>query len=361
MLGAVSEQVEAAIRDEIQRQGPVTFARFMELALYGPGGFYDGTPVGANADFVTSPHVHPVFGELLGRGVRDLWEALERPQPLRLTEAGAGDGTLARQLLEALPDVPLAYTAVEVGRESRAALAELEGLDRIDVELTAPADVVLAHELLDNLPFRVLRGGREVRIRLDGDRLVEVLVEPDEALAPFVRSPQAAGDEVVDDERIVPVGAFAFVDRVASVLERGYALLIDYGGVDDAGGPLHGYRDQRIVEDVLASPGSADITAGVDFGLVAAHAEATGLTAFPTVTQHDALMALGFEAWFREELGRQHAQLDERDGLGAVRTWAGKSRATLLADPGGLGRFRWLLLATPGLPAPAWIQGPSPD
>ncbi len=69
--------------------------------------------------------------------------------------------------------------------------------------------------------------------------------------------------------------------------------------------------------------------------------------AFPTVSQHDALMALGFDGWFQERLATQHAQLDARDGMGAVRTWADKSRATLLADPGGLGRFRWLVLATP--------------
>ena len=357
MLGAVSEQAVAAIHDAIGQQGPISFAAFMEMALYGPGGFYERPPVGPDADFVTSPHVHPVFGELLGRGLRNLWEALDRPQPLRVTEIGAGDGTLARQLLDALDDVPLAYTAVDVSPGARESLATIDRLAGIGTTVVPPVDVVLAHELLDNLPFRVLRGSSEVRVGLEGDRLVEVLGELDDELLPFVMRDGAGAD----DERIVPVGAFAFVDHVAEVLERGYALLIDYGGVADAGGPLHGYRGQRVVEDVLASPGSADVTAGVDFGLIAARAEAAGLTAFPTVTQHDALTALGFEDWFRDELARQHAQLDARDGLGAVRTWAGKSRATLLADPGGLGRFRWVVLATPGLPAPSWTQGPSAD
>jgi SAM-dependent MidA family methyltransferase len=88
---------------------------------------------------------------------------------------------------------------------------------------------------------------------------------------------------------------------------------------------------------------------------VAEHARASGLVAFPTVSQHDALVALGFAEWFHERLADQHEQLDARDGMGAVRTWADKSRATLLADPGGLGRFRWLVLATPGLPAPQWL------
>ena len=68
------------------------------------------------------------------------------------------------------------------------------------------------------------------------------------------------------------------------------------------------------------------------------------------------LTALGFEDWFREQLAAQHAQLDARDGMGAVRTWAGKSRATLLVDPSGLGRLRWQVLAVPGRPAPAWLE-----
>ena len=84
--------------------------------------------------------------------------------------------------------------------------------------------------------------------------------------------------------------------------------------------------------------------------------EGRGLTAFPTVSQHDALLALGFESWLRTELERQTAQLEARDGLEAVRTWSGRSRATLLVDPSALGRLRWLLLATPGLPEPAWLD-----
>ncbi len=107
---------------------------------------------------------------------------------------------------------------------------------------------------------------------------------------------------------------------------------------------------------MLADPGSTDITAGVDFALIAHHAVRRGLIAFPTVTQHDALLALGFEEWLRDELERQTAQLDAREGLDAVRTWSGRSRATLLVDPSALGRLRWLLLATPGLSAPAWLD-----
>ena len=77
---------------------------------------------------------------------------------------------------------------------------------------------------------------------------------------------------------------------------------------------------------------------------------------FPSVKQHRALLALGFETWLREELERQTALLDEGDGLEAVRAWSGRSRATLLVDPSALGRLRWLLIASPGLPSPPWLD-----
>ncbi len=340
----MSEQVADAIRAMIRANGPITFAEFMELALSGPGGYYERPPVGAEGDFVTSPHVHQVFAAMLAKALRSLRDALGHPQPFRITEVGAGDGTLARQLSDELGDLDIMYTAVETSPGAREALAAIDGI-HVERELAGDPHVVLAHELLDNLPFRRVRGDREVRVGLDGD---DGFVEVE---APWDGQPGRA-----DGGSIEPVGAFAFVDRLATVLERGYALLIDYGAVGSTGGDMHGYRDHRVVEDVLADPGSTDITAGVDFARIASRAKERGLTAYPSVTQHDALVALGFEAWLREELARQSALLDAREGLEAVRTWSGRSRATLLVDPSALGRLRWLVLAAPDLPRLDWLS-----
>jgi SAM-dependent MidA family methyltransferase len=315
----------------------------MQHALYGPGGYYEDPPVGTHGDFVTSPHVHPVFGALIGQAAGGLFAALDEPEPVRIAEVGAGDGTLATQVLGALAGRDVDYQAIDVSAGARAALGAIDGV-RAGATLGGAPHVVIANELLDNLPFRRVRGDREVRVGVEGDRFVEVGT-------PWDGDPYPS-----DHETVVPVGALAFVDRLASTLTSGYALLIDYGDVGPPGGDIHGYRDHRVVEDVLADPGSTDITAGVDFALIANHAERRGLVAFPTVTQHDALLALGFESWLRAELERQTTQLDAREGLEAVRTWSGRSRAILLVDPSALGRLRWLLLATPGLPAPAWLD-----
>ncbi len=333
------------IRNEIRSAGPLTFARYMELALYGPGGFYGHPPVGVAGDFVTSPHVHPVFGELLATAVRQVWEILGQPQPFRVAEVGAGDGTLARQLLGALAGLPLTLTAVEISPGAREMLVQIDGVE-VAANLDGTADLVLAHELLDNLPFAVVRDGLEVRVGLDGDRLVEVYTSPGDDLASH--GPFGEG------ETIVSVGVVDMVDRVAGALASpGAFLVIDYAA--GAASPPHGYAAHGIVEDLLASPGATDITAGVDLDVVTERARERGMVAFEPVTQQAALQALGFTDWYRDELERQHTALDERDGMAAVRTWSGRSRASLLVDPGGLGRFRWLLLTTPGVDVPPWL------
>jgi SAM-dependent MidA family methyltransferase len=333
-----------AIRARIEAEGPIRFDVFMELALYGPGGFYEHPPVGADRDFVTSPHVHHVFGRFLAHALEALRDAVVPDDGLRLTEVGAGDGTLARQLLDAMSSIR--YTAVEVSPGAREALRTIDGVE-VATQLQPPVDVVLAHELLDNLPFRLVRDGAEVAVDTGADGFVERPRPLDEELRRAVAGHSTEGDIVV------PTGALEFIDRIAETLDHGYALLIDYGG--DASGPVHGYTRQQPIEDVLALPGALDITAGVDFGWIADHARDRGLQTFALADQTDVLLALGFESWLRDELATQHEQLARGEGIDAVRTWSMRSRASMLVDPAALGRMRWLLIATQGLPAPRWL------
>jgi SAM-dependent MidA family methyltransferase len=352
-VSEVAERIRAAIRDH----GPIAFDEFMAEALYGPAGFYEHPPIGQRGHFVTSPHVHPVFSRLVGAALEELWGAIGRPEPFRLVEAGAGDGTMGRELIEgfARARIALEYSAVETSVGARADLAAITPrvVDRLsDLEPLDPG-VLLANELLDNLPFRrVRRHGSElweVRVGLDGDRLVEVETPCHAELRALVPALEDGA------EATVPVGAFGFVEELSSSVRRGYALLIDYGTVAGPSGEAHAYRDQRVTGDVLADPGSADITAGIDLGAVAERARRGGLVPLGPVGQTAALLALGFGAWAETERARQGALLNDAEGLGAVRIWEGRNRARLLVDPGGLGRLHWLLLATAGLPEPAWL------
>ena len=351
----MSDEVAQRLRASIRSGGPMRFDDFMREALYGAGGYYERPPIGPSADFVTSPHVHPVFSRLVGVALEDRWRALGSPRPLRLVEVGAGDGTMARELVAgfARAGIALEYTAVDVSAGARDALADLA--DRVveDLAEVEPLDpgLIVANELLDNLPFRRFRRRgdalQELRVTLDGDRFVEIAV-------PAVIDDELEVVGTADGEFVVPSGALTFADDLARVLRTGFALLIDYvpGGTD---APVRGYRQHRVIDDVLAEPGSTDITAGVDLDAVAERARRAGLVAFPSVSQADALRSLGFDDWVRSEVEHQGELLNASRGAEAVRTWEGRGRARLLTDLLGLGSLRWLLLATPGLPEPSWL------
>lgn len=363
----MSRALADRLRRRIVRSGPMTFAEFMDLALYDPAeGFYERAPAGAAGtagavgglgDFVTSPHASPLFGKLLARQVEDFDAALGEPAPFTILEAGAGDGTLAGQIALGIePGLRARTQLVLAERTSRhRALAQARRMDassRIvrDATELAPASIdgcVLANELLDNLPFNLVRGTR--------DGLVELFVgaESDDAPLALVEGPVSSGavERLAPKlppgrDAVVPTGAAAFVESAAAVLRRGYVLLIDYGASADAEGVagVHGYRGQTVVGDVLADPGSSDVTAGVDMRLVAAIARDLGLAVWGPVSQREALHALGFaeavEALRRDQVGH----LDEGRGTDAVRAFSARGAASLLVERGGLGDFAVLCL-----------------
>jgi len=352
----VGEEVAERVRAAIADHGPIGFDEYMDIALYGPGGFFQAPPVGPRGHFVTSPHVHPfVFAHCVRDALLDAWFALGEIDPLPVVELGAGDGTLAGALLRAFAELPApapAYTGVEISEGARAALAASGNVAVSAIAELHPFEgVAFANELLDNLPFLVARvgpdGPAEVRIGTEGSSLVEVEV-------PWSREPEPVGLEP-GGTTTVPVGAFAMLEDLGRVLRRGYVLAIDYGTREGATGAARGFREHRLVADVLSDPGGTDVTAGVDLSMVAAHARSVGLRAFEPVTQAAALAALGHDRW--ERTMREMQSMLQRQGRGseAVRVWEARSRASLLADPSGFGRFWWLVLATNGLPEPAWL------
>jgi SAM-dependent MidA family methyltransferase len=354
----VSEAVAARIRDAIADHGPIGFDEFMELSLYGPGGFFEAPPVGADRHFVTSPHVHPfVFSHCVRDALLDGWHALGEPDRFEIVELGAGDGTLATALLEAFAELPgprVAYTAVEISPGARDALGAkgLEAVPRVE-DLEPFEGVAFANELLDNLPFLRARGSRsgvvEIKVGLEDGRLTELEVPWERRGVPA--PPLGAGVETA-----VPIGSFATLDALVRTVRRGSVLVIDYGTIDGPVGAARGYREQRPVTDLLARPGETDVTAGVAFDHVARHARGLGLRPFGPVSQADALRALGHGRW--ERTMREVQSRLQRTGRGAeaVRVWEARSRAGLLSDPAGLGGFWWLVLATEGVPAPGWLE-----
>ncbi len=340
------ESLADVLRARIDQDGPMTFAEFMDSALYHPAlGFYARPSVGEQGHFVTSPHLSPVFGILLARQVEDIWELLGRPDPFAVVEAGAGDGTLARQILDALPEPvreAIRYEAVERSDGARTALTAsgIDAFSDLDEVPKGRAGFVLANELLDNLPFHRVRATEDGMVELYVDRKEEgfLLVEgplSDPALASDVPSLAPGAEWVARPE------APRFLDRAVALLDRGYVWTADYAihASTDGTVSVHGYRGQRLDEDVLEGPGSKDITAGVDFEALRRHAQAATLPVWGPVSQREALLALGFREVDRRAQARQQEAIAARRGIDALRIYSNRTRANQLVAKEGLGDF----------------------
>jgi SAM-dependent MidA family methyltransferase len=347
--------------ERIRAHGPITFAEFMEVALYDPDeGFYARPAVGRGDDghFVTSPHVSPAFGDLLGRQVAECWDLLGRPSPFTVAEVGAGDGTLARQTLAAAGSVPglaeaVRYVAVERTEGQTVALRDA-GLETAAslTEVGPVTGCVVANEVLDNLPFHRLRGRDgdvvEVMVGAVGDRLVEVEGPVTAEALDLLTEDLGPGQE-----RAVSPSARRLIDEVAGTLAPGYSFLFDYGPT----GPVHAYRDHRVLAEVLDEPGSRDVTAGVDLEAVAGMARDAGLQTWGPVTQREALLALGYRLWTAGVRTRQAEAEIADDWRAANRLFEARSRASILIDEAKLGGLWLLALGTEGLSPPAAVRG----
>jgi SAM-dependent MidA family methyltransferase len=349
----------------------MTFARFMDLALYDPdGGYYRSEAVrpGRDGDFLTAPEAHPIFGAALARAVADAWVRLGQPDPFVLREYGAGTGTLAVAILDGLaaehPDLVarLRYDPIEVEpRRLEAVASRLADAGHSDVLIEAEASrapvtgFVIANEVLDALPVHrvVVREGvlREVLVGSSDGVFVDVesdLTTP--ALAARLAEESIHLEEGQRGEICLALGPW--LTAAAAGFERGVLLLIDYGypaaelydPVRRRDGTLRAYLRHRVHDDPYAHIGRQDLTAHVDVTAVKAAARAAGLDHLGTTTQAEFLVGLGTEDLLRAIQADPATTLE---GYLAVR-----SALMRLLDPGAMGRFRVMAFAR------GWPAGP---
>lgn len=316
----------------------VPFSTFMDAALYGPAGFYtDGGRAGRRGDFITSPEVGPLFGAVMARFLDAEWERLGRPDDFPVVEVGAGPGTLARAVLAAEPACgdALRYTTVELAAQQR----ELHpaGVEsRADLP-TDPFDgVIVANELLDNIPFRlaVFDGAwREAYVvELADGRLVEQLSAPFDPVPTVLPTRAALGARAP----LQDAGA-AWVAHARSLLRRGTLLVLDYctpTTAELADRPwrewLRTYRGHERGGHYLAAPGSQDITTEVAIDQLPAPDAVRTQSQWLQFHGIDELVAEGRAYW------EAHAS---RPDLTAMRMRSRVSEAEALLDPSGLGAF----------------------
>jgi SAM-dependent MidA family methyltransferase len=346
------------IRAEIAARGPIPFARFMDLALYHPTlGYYRSGKrrIGERGDYVTSPHLSPLFGAIVGRQIAEMWAALGRPPAFDLVEMGAGDGRLLRDILTwaARANPPFAAALRPLLIEPDPTLREAQQrtlaslpwrprwLERLDH--LPPGGIVgcfISNELVDSFPihlYTVAAGMlREVHVDARCGALIEVDGEPAEPSVPAHLRPLIAA--LPDGARLeLNRDAERWMAQVAGRLGRGFILTFDYGypaaqmyAPWRTQGTLMAFYRHSVSPDPLAHPGEQDLTAHVDFTALALAGAAHGLDPLGFTSQRRFLTALGIH------------EAVSAPGLPLEETLARRRAVLALTDPAGLGRVRVL-------------------
>ena len=337
---AHSEKLIALIDEEIAAAGGrISFACYMELALFAPGlGYYSAgsSKFGEQGDFVTAPEISPLFSRALARQVADVLTTIgESARAGEVLEVGGGTGVMAAEILaelERLEVLPARYAILELSADLQArqrhTIAERVPhlLDRVQWLTVMPEagfrGVVVANELLDALPVHCFsvgeEGVQERCVSFENGRFQWVDGEAGQSDTLYKQLPEAtlAQLKALPDgyQSEVNLTANGWVDAIAGMMEAGVVLLIDYGfprheyyHPQRNRGTLMCHYRHRAHDDPFVYPGLQDITAHVDFTAIAEAAVSAGLDVRGYNTQGFFLLGCGIT-----ELAQSHEALDEK-------------------------------------------------
>ena len=347
----------AEIRGRIAAEGSITVADY--VARCAAHYYAARDPLGRGGDFTTAPEISQMFGELIGMWTAALWRMLGEPAALNLVELGPGRGTMLADLLRAANVMPpfrralsvhLVETSAALRERQREALAAsgtaVAWHDMLDTVPEAPA-IYLANEFFDALPvhqaIRQAEGWYERTIEAGGDGALQFGVGQrcdDVVLARLHHAPAGSVFEWRGE-----AAPHALATRVA---RHGAALIIDYGHARSAVGDTLQAVRAHAFHPPLADPGTADLTAHVDFEALAAVARRAGARVHGPIEQRTFLARLGIVE--RAAMLKSKATPEQADDIDAA-----LDRLTA-ATPTGMGRlFKVLAIADARLgPLPAF-------
>ena len=322
--------LERALRERIAAEGPITVETFMEAC----NAYYYATrdPFGADGDFTTAPEISQMFGEMVGGALADVWKRAGAPAEAIYAELGPGRGTLAADALRVMRaagfagEVHLVETSPILRGLQKNVVPDANWHDCID-DLPARPLLLVANEFFDALPIRQHVGAMERRVMVAAGGFA------------FDRD-----GEIVETSPVSEAAATSIASCLAAI--GGAAIIIDYGHERSAPGEtLQAVRGHGHAP-VLADPGEQDLTAHVDFEMIAEAARAAGAAVTGLIAQGEWLIRLGIEAR-AQALSRANPQR-------AAEVQSALERLTGREQMGSL--FKVLGLHAPGWPDPAGFE-----
>ena len=363
MVEGVAEEIKALIRE----RGRITFADFMEIALFSPqGGYYTSQSDGVGRDFFTAPAAHPAFGALIALQLVQLWELLGSPSPFHIIEVGAGSGILARDILSYASNLPSGFfQALEyVGMDHANSRHTVDNAHRVighGLPFREVVGCILSNELLDSFPVHrfAIQGSRvkEVYVTLRDGELVEVMEEP--STTRIEQRLSSLGTDLQEGSQgEVNLAMEEWTEDLSHALRRGFVLTFDYGHLapdlyspQRRRGTLRCYYRHTLGSNPYQRIGEQDITAHVDFSSLMRSGEEHGLATVGFTLQRYFLNNLG-ASLFLDSLNGRHLTQRERD--------ANRMAMLELVRPGEMGEFKVLAQAK-GLEGHVDLLGFTPD
>ncbi|MEM1352520.1 MAG: SAM-dependent methyltransferase [Pseudomonadota bacterium] len=266
----------------IRAQGPLTISEYMETCLLHPEHGYYTTrdPLGRSGDFVTAPEISQMFGELIGLCLAQSWLDQKCPAPFTLAELGPGHGTLMADILRATAQVPGFVESAEIHLVEASERMREQQRDNLqdyafdfanDVEsLPNQPLIFVANEFFDALPIRQFQrtalGWREKQVGLTGDNLIVGLGPEADLDSLSNRKIDTRTGDIVE----VATRSGHIVQKLGACIAQhgGAGLIIDYGDWRSLGDTLQAVQNHATT-DLLDAPGAADLTAHVDFEMLA--------------------------------------------------------------------------------------------
>ena len=254
------------IRSEIEQRGPISFARFMQQALYHPEyGYYSSgrCVIGREGDYFTNVSVGPLFGQLLATQFVEVWERLGKTDRFVIIEQGAHDGQFARDVLEAAQRraakffEALHYRIIEpfrVLQESQSRTLQAFG-DKVEWhESLAPFEGVhFSNELLDAIPVRVISGDMEKLVHVEGGRFVFV----ERAVSATASAPQTLAQQNAFNQLTLEWGVFPATMETATSVDEMIDLAL--ARARDVGGLATGARVVLTAGRRTGTPGATNL------------------------------------------------------------------------------------------------------
>jgi len=333
---SAAKQISAAIAAAVTNS--ISFEKFMELSLYSENGFYNTTgKAGRRGDFITSSETGPLFGAVVAQAIDTRWHELDCPEKLTIVEVGAGPGTLARSVLKANLKCrhAISYVAVETSLTQRN-LHPIEVISQAHMPTERFVGMIIANELVDNLPFRLFVFDSQWQeafvIERDG-KYLEVLQTVDDIPAWLPQNPPLGTRLPVQQQ------AQKWLASSLQILEHGSLIIFDYCMTTEVAlmkpwrDWLRTYRQHELGAHYLSQPGEQDITSHVMIDQLAMISEPTRVS-----RQSDWLIKHGLNSLVDEGRSYWQAHVAKPD-LQAMLMRSRVAESESLCALDGLGNF----------------------